>query len=122
MIGNDRTGIVAGIDTLRKKGARIAEQAVDSLDANRDRVASGLDAVADRVHDRVDAAAEVAATIGAAAHGAADRLEGAARYVRDHDTSTMLSDLEGMVRRHPVKTLLVVLAAGYLAGRALQRD
>jgi hypothetical protein len=44
-------------------------------------------------------------------------IDTAARYVRDHSTGQMVSELGNVVRAHPLKAMLVVLAVGYLAGR-----
>jgi hypothetical protein len=51
----------------------------------------------------------------------ADAAERAARYVRDHDARDMARDVGVLVRTHPGKALLAMLAVGYLTGRALQR-
>jgi ElaB/YqjD/DUF883 family membrane-anchored ribosome-binding protein len=51
---------------------------------------------------------------------AADRLEDVSGYMREHEVSDMMSDLESLVRSHPTESLVVALAAGFLLGRALK--
>ena len=117
-----RTAVAEGAEKVKEKGSELGRKAAASIDAKRDKVASGMESVAHGLHGRVDSMAETGAKVSQAAHGAADSLESAAQYVRDHDTKEMLSDLEAVIRKHPGKSLLAVLAVGYLAGRALQRD
>ena len=122
-IGSDaRSAVAEGTEKVKEKGSELGRKAAAAIDAKRDKVASGIESVASGLHGRVDSMAETGSKVGKAAHGAADSLQSAAQYVRDHDTKEMLSDLEDVIRKHPGKALLAVLAVGYLAGRALQRD
>jgi len=62
------------------------------------------------------------AKVASVAHSAADKLESAAQYVSDRHPKEMLADLRAVFRAHPGKSLLAVMAVGFLAGRALRRD
>ncbi len=55
-----------------------------------------------------------------AAQGAADQMEKAAGYLRDHDVSSMGEDVVELVKSHPKESIVVALAAGLLLGRALR--
>jgi hypothetical protein len=57
-----------------------------------------------------------------AGHGTADKVGAGAQYVRSHGAKELVADIEGLVKRHPGKSLLVVAALGFMAGRALKRD
>lgn len=55
------------------------------------------------------------------ANRAASRLESAAGYVRDHDVQEAIGDLARVVRRHPGRSLLAAVAAGFLVGQAFRK-
>jgi ElaB/YqjD/DUF883 family membrane-anchored ribosome-binding protein len=55
-----------------------------------------------------------------AAQMAADKMETASGYLREHEVSDMLTDVQTLVRQHPTESLVVALAAGFLLGRALK--
>jgi vacuolar-type H+-ATPase subunit H len=50
----------------------------------------------------------------------ADRLEGAASYVRDHDFNRIRSDCEDLARRHPAVFFGGMFIAGFAAARFLK--
>ncbi len=116
-----RTALASGAQTLRETGAEITHAAAVALDARRDGVASRLDDVAQGLHGGADSVGTTAADLSRVTHGAADAVEGAARYVRDRDARDMAADVGALVKAHPGKTLLGVLAVGYLAGLVLHR-
>jgi hypothetical protein len=88
-------------------------------DSKRESVAGALDNVASRLHEKADAGGERVIGIG---HGAAEKVEATAQYVREHGPREMLSDVEAFAKKHPGKSLLAVAVVGFLAGRALRRD
>ena len=56
------------------------------------------------------------------AHAAADRLSTGADYVRSHDASRMMTDVETVVKNNPGRALALAAAFGFIVGRALSRD
>ena len=56
-----------------------------------------------------------------AADTAADTLERAGAYLREQDLTSIRADLEGLIRRHPLESLLVGLGVGYLLARSMRR-
>jgi ElaB/YqjD/DUF883 family membrane-anchored ribosome-binding protein len=56
------------------------------------------------------------------AHAAADRLTTTADYVRQHDVSRMMSDVETVVKNNPGPSLLAAAVFGFFVGRALSHD
>lgn len=117
-----KSALAGGARTVRDTGAEIGHAAAVAVDARRDSVATGLDDLAHRLHGGADSVATAAADIGRVAHGTADTVESAARYVREHDASDLAAHVGALVRAHPGKTLLGVMAMGYLAGLVLRRS
>ncbi len=60
---------------------------------------------------------ELRGRVRAAAGNVADRFRGAGRYLRDTDLRGMSTDLNDMVRRYPLQSLLIGVGVGYLVGR-----
>ena len=107
---------------IRGKGREIGRKASESLEDGRAAAADGLRVAARSLHRRADSIATGAERVSRATHDMADRVDSASRYVRDNDARTMVADVEAMVRRHPARSILAVLAIGFLAGRALRDD
>ena len=55
--------------------------------------------------------------IASAATGAADRMESAGRYLQQNDLSIMTQDLANLVRRYPLRCLLLGVGVGYFLMR-----
>ena len=55
-------------------------------------------------------------------HGAADRMETTAQFLREHGAKEMMAEIEAVVKAHPGKSLLAAAAVGFLAARALRSD
>lgn len=96
-----------------------------------DRVTGGMKQAAERIEDaahRLDRVAEertadasgATARAGEMAHTVADTMESVARYLRENDARGLRQDLERQVREKPLQTLLVGLAAGWVAGKILR--
>jgi ElaB/YqjD/DUF883 family membrane-anchored ribosome-binding protein len=107
---------------IREKGSELGRRAVASIDERRVGVADGLEGAARGLHNRADSIADGGQRASKATHEVAEKVENASRYIREKDTRDMLADVETMVRAHPTRSLLAVLAVGYLAGRALRSD
>ena len=105
-------------ERIREKGRK----AVASIDGRRIAAADGLEGAARGLHDKADAIAGGGERLSKVTHEVADRVDGASRYVREKDARDMLADVESIVRAHPTRSLLAVLAIGFLAGRVLRRD
>ena len=109
-------------DTVREKGNELGRRAVAAIDERRLGVADGLEGTARTLHTKADSLADGGERVSKVAHDVADKVDNASRYIRDKDAKDMLADVETMVRKHPARSLLAVLAVGYLAGRALRSD
>ena len=107
---------------IREKGNELGRKAIATIDDRRINVADGLEGAARGLHNKADSIAGGGERVSKATHEVAEKVENASRYIRDKDAKDMLADVESMVRAHPPRSLLAVLAVGYLAGRALRRD
>ena len=107
---------------IREKGNELGRKAIATIDDRRINVADGLEGAARGLHNKADSIAGGGERVSKATHEVAEKVENASRYIRDKDAKDMLADVESMVRAHPTRSLLAVLAVGYLAGRALRRD
>jgi len=98
----------------------LGRTAVDTADENRATAARKLETVASTLRQKVDNL-RVGETVGGFAHSAADSLSSTADYVREHNVSRMMADLERLVKNNPGQSLLAAVAIGFLVGRAFSR-
>jgi hypothetical protein len=83
-----------------------ASAAMSRVGRKMEEVAEGLRARAPeegRVHD--------------VAEGLARRVEDAGHYLEESDLKGLAGDLTGVIRRHPLQSVLVGMGVGYLVGR-----
>jgi ElaB/YqjD/DUF883 family membrane-anchored ribosome-binding protein len=113
----DKATEMAG--TAGEKARQMSGTATEKLDAQRDTVAGGLDSVATTLRDKAETIPGGDKTT-QAAQMAADKMETASGYLREHEVGDMMSDVQTLVRSHPTESLVVALAAGFLLGRALK--
>lgn len=104
-------------------GGTVRERASDLGESARLRVADGIEGAANRL-DRLAPEPEedggAKARVGAAAHRVAGGMENTADYLRRADAATVQADFERQIRESPVKSLLVLFAAGFVIGRILR--
>ena len=101
------------VDQAQKVGAQVADKA----DAATTTVGEKMTDVAQTIREKAPTSGPVAE----AADSAAQTLERAGTYLREQDLADMRADLEGIIRRHPIESLLIGLAAGYLLARGMRR-
>lgn len=101
-------------DSIKDDLSHAQEKSARVLRTGRTTVADAIDSAA----SRVQAGAE---HVSDAARAATERMEASATYIRDTSGRDLLDDLEGMVRRHPVRTVVGAVVIGFLAGRMLRR-
>jgi len=95
----------------------LGHKAAEKIDDSRDAAAGGLDTAATTLHEKAESlpGGEKVANV---AHATAEKLTSTADYVREHDVSRMMSDVETLVKNNPAPSLLAAAAVGYLLGRA----
>lgn len=111
-------------EILREAGDKVTSKLGNlrrSVEDRRKATAAGLASAAERLHHTADnlPGVERASEL---AHGAADRIGGAADFLRDHDTKDMVTGVERLVRKHPGKSLAVAAVVGFLVARAFRKD
>jgi hypothetical protein len=102
---------------IADKAQQIGSQVADKADAAATTVGEKLTDVAQTIRDKAPASGPVAD----AADTAAETLQRAGTYLREQDLADVRTDLEGLIRRHPIESLLVGLGVGYLLARSMRR-
>ena len=92
--------------------------AAGAVDRNLHTAAGALENTASKLRDKAPASGKV----NEIATATATKIESTARYLREHDTSDMVSGVESVVRRNPGASLCAALAVGFLIGTAMRRD
>lgn len=96
-----------------------AEHAREVADEQRERAAHGMERAADSLRERSEQLPGGERTT-EMANRAADKVEGVATYLQDTDVSSMVHDVERIVRDHPRESLIAAVAVGFLVGRSLR--
>ena len=99
------------------KAQDVGQQALDRADAATTTVGEKMTDVAQSIRQNAPAGG----TLGNVADTAASTLDRAGSYLQHQDLADMRSDLEGIIRRHPIEALLVGLGVGYLLARSTRR-
>jgi ElaB/YqjD/DUF883 family membrane-anchored ribosome-binding protein len=106
------------ISTATQKVSGIAGQASSSADAGIEKAAGGLGTLAGTIRDKSQSLGNE--QIGSIATAAADRLESGAELLRGQNTDQLMSELEALVRRKPVESMLVAAGIGFVLSKALR--
>jgi len=129
----DKTQQVAGdvkdkaqqvADKAQELGTHVADKTQDLGARAVDRADVAATAVGEKMTDAAQTIRDNAPTSGPianAADTAATTLERAGSYLQQQDLADMRADLEGIIRRHPLESLLVGLGVGYLLARRMRR-
>ena len=108
-------------NAARQKVSDAGRQATDKIDEKRGPTADALESAASTIHQRAEDLPG-GENVRSVAHSAAEKLESTAGYIREHDVRSMVSDVEGIVKRNPGPSLLIAAAIGFLIGRAFRED
>jgi len=95
----------------------LGQQAVDRADTTTTTVGEKMSDVAQTIREK----APMSGPMANAADTAANTLERAGSYLQQQDLADMRADLEDLIRRHPIESLLVGLGVGYLLARSMRR-
>jgi hypothetical protein len=115
----DRTTDAAhsAVDSVADKAQQVGAQAVDKVDAATTDVGAKMTEAAQTIREK----APMSGPVADAASTAATTLERAGTYLQQQDLADMRADLEGIIRRHPIESLLIGLGIGYLLARSTRR-
>lgn len=106
---------------VKHKAADLGRVATHTLDDNRGAAASGLEKAASALRDNAGSLPG-GETVSNFAHSAADTLSSTAGYLREHDVTRMMADVEALVKKNPGPSLLAAAAFGFLVARAFSND
>jgi ElaB/YqjD/DUF883 family membrane-anchored ribosome-binding protein len=102
---------------VKDKVSDLGRSAANKIDENREAAAGGLKKAASALHGNAESLPG-GEKVSGLAHAAADKLSSTADYVREHDVSRMMADVERLVKNNPGPSLLAAAVIGFLAGRA----
>lgn len=114
----DKAGAAA--DTAKEKASAVADQATTKVDAGMDKAAGGLESVAQTIRDKGQSVGGDGSGVQTAVATTAEKLDTAAQYLREKDTEQLMTELEALVRRKPVESVLVAAGVGFLLSKALR--
>jgi ElaB/YqjD/DUF883 family membrane-anchored ribosome-binding protein len=104
-------------DKVGEVATQAREKAMETADQARERTAEGAESAADTIREQVEGKGGIQEAAGTRL---ADGMEKTATYLREHDTQTMIEDIERYVREHPTQAVLGAVAAGFIIGRILK--
>jgi ElaB/YqjD/DUF883 family membrane-anchored ribosome-binding protein len=113
------------VNQAREKGGEVMEQAKakagelsgtahEKTDEGIDKASAGLSSAADALRQQ---GGKQPGQVGNVAAATADKLDSASGYLRERDSDQIVSDLEDLVRRKPVESLLIAAGVGLLLSR-----
>lgn len=104
------------VSTAKDKASEVSGQAQDKADQGMTKAGDSIGQAADALRQRGEG---TSGAMGTAATTAADTLDSAGSYLREKDTDQVLKDLEDLIRRKPVESLLVAAGAGFVLSKIL---
>lgn len=111
----DKVQDVAG--DVKDRAQQVGSQVADRADAATTTVGGKMSDIAQTIRDNAPTSGPVADAADTAAH----TLERAGSYLQQQDLNDIRADLEGIIRRHPMESLLIGLGIGYLLARSTRR-
>jgi ElaB/YqjD/DUF883 family membrane-anchored ribosome-binding protein len=109
-------------DQIQDTAEQVRQRAEDASHEAADRVDSAMTSTGDRLHDAARTIRERAPSgqVGEVADKAAEALERSGDYLRRSDVGDVRSDLETIVREHPIQSLAVGFGVGFMIARSLR--
>ena len=121
-----QSGLGGVMDRVEDRVKEAGHDAVNAIDEKRTSAADSLASAASSLHSGADKAADLGQKSGekvsTLAHGAADKLQAGADYMRAHDFKDVMQSVEGYVRRNPGQALVAAGVVGFLAARVMRHD
>jgi len=99
--------------TAAEKAKELGTAARDRADAGVQSVGGGIRSAAEGIRER----APQSGVFGSAASSLTDTMENAGRYLEEKGMSGAAEDLTGLIRRHPVPSVLIGIGLGILLGQ-----
>lgn len=113
--GEQSGGMLSG---AKEKAGEVAGQATDKLDAGKEKAAGGLDVVAGTLREKAGAIG--GGQLQGPATAVADAVSSGAEMLRSKDSEQLITELEDLIRRKPVESLVAAAAVGFVLSKALR--
>jgi len=104
------------VDEARTKAAEVGDAAATKVDTAMTATGEQMSTLAQTVRENAPEG-----KAGEVASKAADALDRGGEYLQTADLQMVRSDLERVIREHPIESLLVGVGVGYLVARATRR-
>lgn len=106
------------LEQAKNKGGELQENIQHAAGQGIDKAASAAEGLAGTLREKADQLPGDRTT--ELAQQAAGGLERGAEYLRDADLNNVRGDVETMIRKYPVQSIAVGLAAGFLLARVFR--
>lgn len=100
-------------EKVNEYGSKVQERA----DVGMDKAADSMGRAAEQIREKAQTSGGIQAEAGVKL---ADGMEKTATYLREHDTTQVLDDLETYVREHPMQAVAGAVIGGFVIGRMLR--
>jgi ElaB/YqjD/DUF883 family membrane-anchored ribosome-binding protein len=107
-------------DNVKGKTSELAQKVIHTIDEQRETAASTLRDAATTLYVKADNLPTEA--IKSVAQHTAEKMDRTSEYLRQHNASAVIEDIQQAVRRHPGRTVIMSLAVGFLLGRLFASD
>ena len=104
--------------TVKDRTQEFGRAAVNKIEENRVSAAGALHSAATSLHENASKLPNGPDL----AHSAAEKVDAVSGYLQGHDTKQMMADVEAVVKKNPMPSLLIAGALGFLVGRTLRND
>jgi ElaB/YqjD/DUF883 family membrane-anchored ribosome-binding protein len=104
--------------TVKDKTQEFGRAAVNRIEENRVSAAGALHSAATSLHENASKLPNGPDL----AHSAAEKVDAVSGYLQGHDTKQMMADVEAVVKKNPMPSLLIAGALGFLIGRTLRNN
>jgi len=104
--------------TVKDKTQEFGRAAVNKIEENRVSAAGALHSAATSLHENASKLPNGPDL----AHSAAEKVDAVSGYLQGHDTKQMMADVEAVVKKNPMPSLLIAGALGFLIGRTLRNN
>jgi ElaB/YqjD/DUF883 family membrane-anchored ribosome-binding protein len=105
------------MDQAKVKADEFGHTAHQKADEGLDKASEGLSTAADKLREQGE---QQDGQVGNVAATAADKLDSASGYLRERDTNQIVTDLENLVRRRPMESLVAAAGIGLLLSRIIR--
>jgi len=101
---------------MKDKAGQVTEQAHSKADQGMHKAGDTVSQAAEMLRERGE---QQGGSMGSAATTAANTLDSASSYLKEKDTDQLLQDIEALIRKKPVESLLVAAGAGFVLSKIL---